>query len=152
MTMTEATTPVENSPLVLHLQPIINLTDEQFFEFCQINRDLRIERMATRERSGYRFPELGEVYFVKDADSKDALVMMASLVGKYVRELLMTRIWRYYATPKSQAQAEDTSDTDELTRPVSGYNDPRTGSFVTASQLLRQKRRIPSACFQRAGD
>ncbi|MEQ8386489.1 MAG: Uma2 family endonuclease [Coleofasciculus sp. A1-SPW-01] len=47
--MTEATTQVENSPLVLHLQPIINLTDEQFFEFCQINRDLRIERMATGE-------------------------------------------------------------------------------------------------------
>ena len=49
MTMIEATTQVENSPLVLHLHPIINLTDEQFFEFCQINRDLRIERTATGE-------------------------------------------------------------------------------------------------------
>jgi Uma2 family endonuclease len=49
MTMTEATTQVENSPLVLHLHPVINLTDEQFFEFCQINRDLRIERTATGE-------------------------------------------------------------------------------------------------------
>ncbi|MEQ8756886.1 MAG: Uma2 family endonuclease [Coleofasciculus sp. G1-WW12-02] len=47
--MIEATTQVENSPLVLHLHPIINLTDEQFFEFCQINRDLRIERTATGE-------------------------------------------------------------------------------------------------------
>jgi Uma2 family endonuclease len=47
--MTEVTTQVENSPLVLHLQPIINLTDEQFFELCQINRDLRIERTATGE-------------------------------------------------------------------------------------------------------
>jgi len=47
--MTTVITPVENSPLVLHLQPIINLTDEQFFEFCQINRDLRIERTATGE-------------------------------------------------------------------------------------------------------
>ena len=47
--MTTVTTQVENSPLVLHLQPIINLTDEQFFEFCQINRDLRIERTATGE-------------------------------------------------------------------------------------------------------
>jgi len=35
--------------LVLHLHPVINLTDEQFFEFCQINRDLRIERAATGE-------------------------------------------------------------------------------------------------------
>ncbi|HAA33308.1 MAG TPA: hypothetical protein DCE56_43275, partial [Cyanobacteria bacterium UBA8553] len=49
MTMTEVTTQVENSPLVLHLQPIINLTDDQFFEFCQLNRDLRIERAATGE-------------------------------------------------------------------------------------------------------
>jgi Uma2 family endonuclease len=47
--MTTVKTPVENSPLVLHLQPIINLTDEQFFEFCQINRDLRIERTTTGE-------------------------------------------------------------------------------------------------------
>jgi Uma2 family endonuclease len=47
--MTEVTTQVENSPLVLHLQPIINLTDEQFFELCQINRDLRIERTVTGE-------------------------------------------------------------------------------------------------------
>ena len=49
MTMTTVTTQVENSPLVLRLQPIINLTDDQFFEFCQINRDLRIERTATGE-------------------------------------------------------------------------------------------------------
>ena len=49
MTMTEVTTQLENSPLVLHLHPVINLTDDQFFEFCQINRDLRIERTATGE-------------------------------------------------------------------------------------------------------
>ncbi|HEY9834967.1 MAG TPA: Uma2 family endonuclease [Stenomitos sp.] len=47
--MTTVTTQVENSPLVLRLQPIINLTDDQFFEFCQINHDLRIERNATGE-------------------------------------------------------------------------------------------------------
>ena len=49
MTITEVTTQVENSPLVLQLHPIINLTDEEFFEFCQINHDLRIERTATGE-------------------------------------------------------------------------------------------------------
>ena len=32
--------------LQLHLEPIIELTREQFFQFCQINRDLRIERTA----------------------------------------------------------------------------------------------------------
>ncbi|NER96433.1 MAG: Uma2 family endonuclease [Symploca sp. SIO1B1] len=47
--MTTVTAPVENYPIVLHLQPIIDLTDEEFFEFCRINRDLRIERTAKGE-------------------------------------------------------------------------------------------------------
>jgi Uma2 family endonuclease len=40
---------VETSPLVVRMHPVIDLTDDQFFEFCQINRDLRIERTATGE-------------------------------------------------------------------------------------------------------
>ncbi|GAB4204019.1 MAG: hypothetical protein Fur006_58860 [Coleofasciculaceae cyanobacterium] len=39
-------TEVETHPLVVRLHPVIDLTDDQFFEFCQINRDLRIERTA----------------------------------------------------------------------------------------------------------
>ncbi|MFB2917709.1 MULTISPECIES: Uma2 family endonuclease [Aerosakkonema] len=30
--------------IVLRMPPALQMTDEQFFEFCQINRDLRIER------------------------------------------------------------------------------------------------------------
>lgn len=30
----------------LKLRPVVSLNDEQFFEFCQLNRDLRIERTA----------------------------------------------------------------------------------------------------------
>src|ERR1700758_3632983 len=37
---------VEYAPLVVHLRPAVDMTEEQFFEFCQINRDLRIERSA----------------------------------------------------------------------------------------------------------
>ena len=33
-----------SSPLVLRIPPSMPMTDEQFFEFCQINRDLHIER------------------------------------------------------------------------------------------------------------
>jgi len=33
-----------SSPLVVIIPPSIQMTDEQFFEFCQINRGLRIER------------------------------------------------------------------------------------------------------------
>ena len=42
---------MENLPLVLQLHPAIQLTDDQFFDFCQINRDLRIERNAKGELS-----------------------------------------------------------------------------------------------------
>lgn len=31
-------------PIVVHLQPVVNLSDEQLYDFSQINRDLRIER------------------------------------------------------------------------------------------------------------
>ena len=33
-------------PMVVQLQPAIALTDDQFFELCQINREYRIERNA----------------------------------------------------------------------------------------------------------
>lgn len=38
---------VETAPLVVFMpSAIVEMDDEQFFEFCQINRDLRIERTA----------------------------------------------------------------------------------------------------------
>jgi Uma2 family endonuclease len=39
----------EISPLVLQMSPAIEMTDEQFFHFCQQNRDYRIERTAQGE-------------------------------------------------------------------------------------------------------
>ncbi|MBE9005194.1 Uma2 family endonuclease [Fortiea sp. LEGE XX443] len=33
-----------SSPLVIQIPPSMQMTDEQFFEFCQVNRDLRIEQ------------------------------------------------------------------------------------------------------------
>lgn len=35
--------------LILNLSPTIELTDEQFFQLCQNNRDLRLERTAEGE-------------------------------------------------------------------------------------------------------
>jgi Uma2 family endonuclease len=35
--------------LTLNLNPVIQLTDEQFFQLCQVNQDLRFERTATGE-------------------------------------------------------------------------------------------------------
>ena len=36
-------------PLVVRLQPVLDLSEDQFFAFCQINGDLRIERNAEGE-------------------------------------------------------------------------------------------------------
>lgn len=33
-----------SSPLILHFPSSVQMTDDQFFDFCQENRDLRIER------------------------------------------------------------------------------------------------------------
>ena len=30
--------------MVVQFQPVVNLSDDQLFDFCQVNRELRIER------------------------------------------------------------------------------------------------------------
>ena len=60
-----------SSPIFLRMPPDLQMTDEQFFEFCQVNQDLRIERnkfgeisimpptgSETGNRSGSIFGEL----------------------------------------------------------------------------------------------
>jgi ribonuclease HII len=94
---------------------------------------------AGRAVSSYNFPGVGEVRFVRDADDKDALVMLASIVGKYVRELLMARVAGFYReSPESPG--------------ASGYHDPVTARFVLATALQRRHRGIPNDCFERARD
>lgn len=85
--------------------------------------------------SAYQFPTLGRIRFVRDADAQAPLVMLASLVGKYVRELFMSRIAAHYPSK------------DEP-RP-SGYHDPVTAAFVERTALVRKKRRLPDHCFER---
>jgi ribonuclease HII len=89
------------------------------------------------EKSAYHFPGLGQVAFVQDADAQDPLVMLASLVGKYVRELLMARVNRFYRKPGSEEPM------------VSGYNDPLTQDFVRTTRARRTKLSIVDQCFER---
>jgi hypothetical protein len=44
--MTKVITQVEPDRFLLHLRPVIKLTDDQLFELCQINQELWIERTA----------------------------------------------------------------------------------------------------------
>ena len=39
----------ETTPMVLKFAPVISMTDDQLFDFCQLNKDLRIERQANGE-------------------------------------------------------------------------------------------------------
>jgi len=89
-------------------------------------------------QSCYLFPTLGEIRFVRDADASDPLVMLASLVGKYLRELLMRRIVRHFE--------------DEVADPAivpSGYHDPVTGAFVEETKKARRRLGIVQDCFER---
>jgi Uma2 family endonuclease len=47
--MVKALPQVEFLPLAVRLKPVVNMTDDQLYEFCQINQDLRIERTAQGE-------------------------------------------------------------------------------------------------------
>lgn len=45
----EASVYLGHPPLIVHLRPVLELSDDQLYEFAQINRDLRIERNAQGE-------------------------------------------------------------------------------------------------------
>jgi len=90
-----------------------------------------------RARSEYAIPGLGRIAFVRDADESHLLVSMASLVGKWVRDLLMARIVRYHRV------------VDPELPDASGYHDPVTARFIEATHLARQKRALPDECFER---
>lgn len=98
---------------------------------------LHTELARTKSTAIYDFPGLFELRFEQDADAKDPLVMIASLVGKYLRELFMERIASHYS-----------DDTSALSRP-SGYHDPITNAFVQSTESLRKQRRVPLDCFER---
>lgn len=47
--MTTLLIQTESVPLTVNFPSLVQMTDEQFYEFCQANRDLRIERTARGE-------------------------------------------------------------------------------------------------------
>ncbi len=94
---------------------------------------LREERAC----SSYRVSGIGKVHFMRDADSQNPLVALASLVGKYAREVLMKRIAHHYRPELPNFIS------------VSGYNDPVTARFVEATQLIRRTWNVDDDCFAR---
>jgi ribonuclease HII len=105
--------------------------------FGPMSGHLRAVEIEGRACSAYVFPGVGRLAFVRDADAKHLLVSMASLVGKWVRDLLMGRIVRHY-------RAGDPELPD-----ASGYHDPVTTRFIEATRLARKRRAVPDDCFVR---
>jgi ribonuclease HII len=105
--------------------------------FGPMNGWLHAVASEGRARSEYVIPELGRIAFVRDADDHHLLVSMASLVGKWVRDLLMARIVRYH-----RATQPDLPN-------ASGYHDPVTTRFVKATRLTRTRQKLPDDCFER---
>lgn len=100
---------------------------------------LRTTLKQAQEESAYHFPGLGRVRFIRDADASHPIVMLASVVGKYLRELLMGRISGFYTAA------------DDSLRPASGYHDPVSSALVSGTLSLRKRMRIQNHCFERIG-
>jgi ribonuclease HII len=98
--------------------------------------DVRAVR-ASGGTLAYEVHGVGHVRFEIDADANHLPVALASMVGKYVRELWMERQNRFY-------RGHDASFAE-----VSGYHDPVTQRFVLASTALRGTLGIDDACFRR---
>jgi len=88
-------------------------------------------------RSAYRAEGLGQVEFVRDGDALHPPTALASVIGKYVRELAMVRINRFLGEHLANS------------RPASGYRDPVTRALIERSAALRRELRIPEECFCR---
>jgi ribonuclease HII len=91
----------------------------------------------SKKCSVYRISDLAEIKFLRDADSVDPLVMLASLVGKYLRELFVSRIGSHFSNLVSDI------------RKPSGYHDKVTQDFVKATGKYRRQSAFPSSCFER---
>ena len=85
----------------------------------------------------YQVTGIGHVRFEIDADARHLPVALASMVGKYVRELFMERQNRFYRGH------------DSTLPEVSGYHDPITQAFIAQSAPLRTALGIDDSCFAR---
>jgi ribonuclease HII len=78
--------------------------------------------------------ERGTISFIKDADAHHLPVSVASMVGKYLREIEMEAI---------------NSLLGNGARHASGYRDKVTRQFIAQTEQKRHEKGIPDRCFLR---
>lgn len=93
--------------------------------------------LESQAESRYAIPRFGSLRFLRDADATEPAVSLASLIGKYARELATERAHRYF-----RAALPDLA-------PCSGYHDPVTARYIEATALLRAQRGVRDECFVR---
>jgi len=85
--------------------------------------------------SAYEVDGIGAVRFVRDADSLHLPVAVASMIGKYAREIEMLGLNRLLGWSEGRA--------------ASGYRDPVTARFVRETGHRRAEIGLPDRCFLR---
>lgn len=93
--------------------------------------------LESQAESRYVIPRFGRLRFVRDADATEPAVSLASLLGKYARELATERAHRYFRAALPTLA------------PCSGYHDPVTARYIDATALLRAQRGVRDECFVR---
>lgn len=103
-------------------------------------RRVRIDALGilkeTQAQSAYRSGG-AEICFVLDAEPRHQLVALASLVGKWLRDLFMNRLLAHLRRGHPDWPL------------ASGYNDPVTKKLIALSESVRRADAIPDACFLR---
>jgi ribonuclease HII len=93
--------------------------------------------VESQAESRYEIPRFGRLRFLRDADASEPAVSLASLIGKYARELATERAHRYFRAALPTLA------------PCSGYHDPVTARYIDATALLRAQRGVREECFVR---
>lgn len=101
------------------------------------DRDALSTIAESRKRCAYRFGRYQELSFEVAADDRHMPVALASMVGKYIRELWMLRQNRFYQDVEAGVPA------------ASGYHDPVTRTHIARTARARKRLGIAKSCFLR---
>jgi ribonuclease HIII len=121
---------------ILFLCGGIGTTKDYSFYFRHL-KALPYKSLRREEEVTYFFPSLGEIRFIKNGDEKYFPIALSSLFGKYIRELFIEQMNRFFRANLPSLPY------------CSGYRDRKTKEFIENSEKLREKLKIPKVCFLR---
>jgi Uma2 family endonuclease len=116
---TEILNPTEIIPMLVQLHPVVEMTDDQFFEFCQLNRDWRIERTAQ-----------GDLVIMPPTGAEtDSLKMLREKMQEYIDNGASLG-WLIDRTQRKVYIYRPSTSIEELDNPSMVLGDPLLSGFV----------------------